>query len=346
MTDTLRDAAPAGDDHFPTGKSEQEVVEGLFEMLESDPEFAEEDHPDADQKPDPEGDEGPDPEDPDEDDDEEESDEDDSKESTDDDEEDDAKATEDLHELPDGSKATLEELKRGYLREADYTRKRQRDSEEHRSAMAETREVREKYSGRLEVLDKVLKEMGPQAPDPALRQSNPGEYAAQVAEYQQYQQTLQGLDKARAEVAEQVSEEQAAEYRQHLATQREKILSAVPEWRDDGVRAAEFAKLQKFATEKYGFTEVEFNGVTHAGLLLMLRENYQLQEQRSKGKKKIEEKRRKGKRKLNPGGADRSESRPSKTRRKAIQAANQRLAKSGSIDDAARAIELALGDDL
>ena len=87
--------------------------------------------------------------------------------------------------LPGGEKVkvTREEAAAGYSRTADYTRKRQHDVNEHNVAMQEVRAVREQYDGKLAKLGEILEKLGPAKPDAALRKTNPGEYAAQKAEY-------------------------------------------------------------------------------------------------------------------------------------------------------------------
>lgn len=249
--------------------------------------------------------------------------------------------------LPGGEKAevTLDELRAGYSRQADYTRKRQRDAEEHRRAMDSLRGVREEYDAKLAKLTETLEEMGPKKPDAALRKTNPGEYAAQKAEYEEHQRYLEAIGSERGTVDESRQQEMLEVRQQIVAQERERLLDAVPEWREDTTRAQqELAELAEFAVSTYGFTQEQLDSVVDHRLLLMLRENKQARDRQTKGREKLEGKKRKARR-LQPGS--RTRTRKGARPKTEAQRMRQQLARGGGgLRDHARLLEMESGDDL
>ena len=242
--------------------------------------------------------------------------------------------------LPGGEKkkVDLNELLSGYSRTEDYTRKRQADAEEHRTAMAEVGEVRSKYDAHLAKLQQVLTEMGPPAPDARLRQTNPGEYAAQLAEYNAYQAELATVGQARDTVAKELSAEEQDRLNRHMASEWQSLLSAVPTWSDQEVRTKELAALMQHGINELGFTKQELESTTDHRLILLLRENYELKQQRKKGKDVVEEKKAKAGKRLKPGNPQRRSARTRKGRQRQ-EALDARAQQTGSVTDVARAIE-------
>jgi len=301
----------------PEGGESEEDEEEEFEFEESGDDLDDEDEEDSD---------------------------DDSEDESDDDEDDEGEDEALLYEVPgsDGEKVTLEEALAGYSRTADYTRKRQRDATEHTEAMVEAREFRKKYADGLEKLQETLSQLGPKAPDAALRKSNPGEFAAQTAEYQAYQDTLNRVGEAQDNIAEEESAEVLQARQDHVNNEWSKIVDAVPAWKDSEVATKELAALRKFAMADYGFAAEEIDQLADSRLFLMLKENHDLKAKRKGGKKKIEQKRKSSKR-LAPGSARTPKTR-SKGRRKAQKQADQLAASTGSVTDAAKAIEMLLDD--
>ena len=142
--------------------------------------------------------------------------------------------------LPGGEKAevTLDELRAGYSRTEDYTRRRQRDAAEHAEMLAETRDKRDAYAEGLERLEATLREMGPKKPDATLRQSNPGEYAAQMTEWQAYEDSINQVGQVKDVVRQEISAEDMEVARAHIQQEWEKVVTAGVERRVCGCRGA------------------------------------------------------------------------------------------------------------
>ena len=249
--------------------------------------------------------------------------------------------------LPGGetTEVSLEELKLGYSRQQDYTRKRQAASEEHSNAMAETRETRDQYRDRLTKVSSILEQMGPAVPTQDLRISNPGEYAAQLAEHQAYQDAISMVSGATQEISAQEQQELQRSQQDHVMQEWGKMTEALPTWTDQAVATKELTDLRQYAIDTHGFTPQEIDSVTDSRLLLLLKSDYDLKQGTTAAAESVENKRAKAKKRLAPGGRKIKGSKKSR-QRKAQGAADQRAAATGNVRDAARAIELALGDEL
>ena len=341
------------------GESVDEATQGLFDALGSDEEFAEETEDDSSPTGDkPEGEDSGSEES------EDDGDEDSEEDLDDDGDDDEDESDEDGDEgegseqelsgdtiikgvpLPGGetTEVTLDELKLGYSRTQDYTRKRQRDAEEHGNAMAEVREVRDQYKDTLSQVSDVLTRLGPQKPDAALRAENPGEYAAQMADYQAFQDSLASVSSETGAISEEEQREIQQAQQAHVQQEWEKLTAAVPAWQDQAVATQELTKLRQFAIEEFGFSAQEIDSVTDSRLLLMLKKSHDLQSQTSEAAAAVESKKAKAKERLAPGGRKTKASAKSR-KRKAQRNADKRATTTGNVMDAARAIELALGDD-
>lgn len=344
--------AVASTDELPAGltldgQTQAEVAEGLFDALGSDelePEFALDETEEADgideSDAEVEEDDGES-----EDEHEVEDDLDDAFEDESDDEMDEEAETEaDLIDvtLPGGekTKVTREEAAAGYTRTEDYTRKRQADVQEHTSVMLEANGLRDKFAVGLEKMDAMLRANGPQKPGPELRVSNPGEYAAQLAEYGAHEESLKQVADTREGINTEQTQEQVANFNEHVSAQWQKVVEVVPEWQDEKVSRVALKELRTFAIAEHGFSEQEIDSLADARLMLMLKENHDLRATRKSTAEKVTKRKAKSTR-LNPGGSNQKGA-TKRSAKKTRQAANQRAASSGSVRDAAAAIELLL----
>ena len=363
MADKKKDEAPPispdnvllpWEKNEPAGSAEKD----LFDLLGSDPEFQEdEDADDADElESDDEDEDESDEQESDDDEDEDESDDEEEDEDSEEDEDDldDEEEDEDpeddpkLHEVKvqgETLKVTLEEALAGYSRTEDYTRKRQADVEEHATEMTGVWEVRSTYDAHLAQLQEVMKQLVPAEPDwGKLREEDPGKYAAAKQDYNDQVVALEKVTEERGRVQAETDKETIAARSVYLQGEFDKMVEAIPEWKNEAVRATEIGELRDFAQKNYGFSDEDLNSVVDHRILLLLRDSKQTQEKTKKGKKEI---RRKGKgaRKMKPGSS-RTLKRKSKTKdREANQRARETLAQSGNVQDAAAAIERMLGDD-
>lgn len=242
---------------------------------------------------------------------------------------------------------TLDEMRNGYLRQADYTRKTQAVAEtrkEIEQAQAEAAQRREEYATRLEQVREALDSMGPAARTAEqwdkLRQQNPTEFAAEWADYQRHKEELAAVEAEQARVGEEAKAEQQEQMQAILAKEQERLLEAVPEWQDKEVAAKEKADLKQYLGETYGYSDQDLSQVYDHRLLVMARKARMYDALEEKGRPQIEEKR-KAAPVLKPGGRARK-GKPSKSRQ--LRERRKTLAQSGSIDDAAALMEMVLDD--
>ena len=232
---------------------------------------------------------------------------------------------------------TLDEALKGYSRTADYTRKTQelatqrKAAEEHISAV---RAERERLAANLTELEQALKDVTPQEPDwvELQKQVTPEEFQASFAQWHVHKQRMEALSAERQKAVEQVQRDRAEQLRAHLATEQEKLLDAIPEWKKDAAKMkAEKAKIAEFAQEM-GFTQAELSELRDHRALVLLRDAMKYREMQSK-KPAITARIDKVKA-ATPGTSGQN-----RTQKTKGQVAKERLGKSGSLDDLAAVFE-------
>lgn len=236
---------------------------------------------------------------------------------------------------------TEDELLKGYSRTADYTRKTQALSEERKSFLAEAdavRSERQKYSDSLEKLANVLKTNAMPEPDwNQLREENPEEFATQWAVWQQQQQRLQAVEQERQRTQQKAQEDEVKRLVEYTKAEHERLLDAVPAWKDPEVETRDLSDLKSFAKSR-GFSDSDLNAVRDHRVVLLLRDamlHEKAQKQRPIAQKKIE-----SVKAATPG--------PARSQTKTVSAAKKahaKLAKTGRLTDAASVFETMFGDD-
>jgi hypothetical protein len=159
---------------------------------------------------------------------------------------------------------------------ADYTRKTQEVAEKRKAAEAEATEYRAKredYAEALKRIDAYLEATKPPEPDWAkLRTENPAEYAAQWAERQRWEHDQQTIKAEADKLAAEKAEENRQKAQAYEADQLERLLTAVPEWKDAEKFKEEGKALREFGIEAYGMEPELFETISDARFVLMLRD--------------------------------------------------------------------------
>jgi hypothetical protein len=237
----------------------------------------------------------------------------------------------------DGTAVPVEEVKKGYLRQADYTRKTQALAEERKSFAEHAEAVRverAQYSQLLSALQQQLTEGDEGEPDwDKLYEHDPIEAVKLERVYrnrrEQREAKLAAIAAENERLAQVHEREQAEHVQRVLVGEREALLKAIPAWKDPKVAKAERAKVKAFAVS-IGFSEDELAQVTDHRAVLGLRmamKYAELSAKRQQGTPPVTPK----VRPMRPGAPADSKS----PRRAEIVQAKQRLAKSGSVKDAA-----------
>ena len=244
----------------------------------------------------------------------------------------------------DGEEITVEELKRGNLRQRDYTRKTQELAEARKQLEANYEEIqreRAQYAQMLPALQERLQQPVEQEPDwDTLYDTDPTmaakaerqwrkqqeERTAQMQAVEAERQRMMGLEQQRLE-------QMQARY---FEEQRQILPELIPEWRDSSVASKEAKDIRGFLL-KEGFSEQDVNGLTNATLVKLARKAMlydQGQTRATEAKKKPKTQ----KTKTLKAGSRSTQPRPKSEQKQALQ----RVRQTGRVQDAAAAIKTLL----
>jgi hypothetical protein len=229
---------------------------------------------------------------------------------------------------------TLEELQKGYSRTQDYTRKTQQIAEVRKHAEAELQAVRaerEQYAQLLGALEAQVQQAAqPNIDWDRLYQEDPIEYVRQREVMRENKEKAEAIQSEQQRLAYVSQQEQAQFMHQRLEHEKEALLAAIPDWKDAKKAQAEKALLVEFG-QKIGFTPDELKSVVDHRAVLMLRKAALYDQMMSK-RGNIKPVTNNGPRPAKPGAAGRVSNSTESVR------AQQRVAKTGRVDDAANAI--------
>lgn len=229
---------------------------------------------------------------------------------------------------------TEDELIKGYSRTEDYTRKTQKLAEERKvfePELAAVREERKRYAESIQKVELALKSVQPQEPDWDEKRKTlpPDQFAALRADWSIHQDRITAVALESRRAAALVADDQLKQRKAYVAAEHAELLKRVPEWKDQAVRETEARGMRDYALSK-GFTDQQVNEVADARTILLLRDAWK-QSVSEKAKPTIRQNIDRL-RAVTPGSAN-----SSAPRKPASELAKQRarLAKTGSIDDAA-----------
>lgn len=169
-----------------------------------------------------------------------------------------------------------EEVIAGYQRQQDATRKTMQAAETRKTAEAEivqARAERDQYVQGLNRLQIQLESALQQQQDidwPALIESDPQEAMRQQHLLGQRQAALQQTRQQQEAIQGQVAAERHEQFVEHLKNQRDQIVAKIPEWKDEGKRAAETVEIRDYLV-KNGYTPAEIENVADHRAILNVR---------------------------------------------------------------------------
>jgi hypothetical protein len=229
---------------------------------------------------------------------------------------------------------TLDELQKGYSRTQDYTRKTQQIAEVRKQTEAELQAVRaerEQYAQLLSALEAQVQQVAqPNIDWDRLYQEDPIEWVRQREVMRENQEKSAAIQSEQQRLAQLSQQEQAQFMQQRLQQGQEALLAAIPDWKDAKKAQAEKALLVEFG-QKIGFTPDELKSVVDHRAGGMLRKAALYDQMMSK-RGNIKPVTNNGPRPAKPGAAGRVSNTTEAVR------AQQRVAKTGRVDDAANAI--------
>jgi hypothetical protein len=147
-------------------------------------------------------------------------------------------------------KVTIDELKKGYMREADYQYKRGEDAKLAKATQAKLDELNEKLT-QVEVELQLESDWFDSGEAKELRELDPDAY---LLRFEKAQNKVRSYQEAKA-----VRDKERNERRQLKAKEEsDKLFTAIPDWIDQGLRTKEAQDAVK-TLQKYGFNESEIN---------------------------------------------------------------------------------------
>jgi len=239
----------------------------------------------------------------------------------------------------DGEEITVEELRRGNLRQKDYTRETQELAETRKQYEAQYSELereRAQYAQLLPALQQRLEQPAEREPDwdtlydtdPTMAAKAERQWRKQQSERQAQLEAVQQEQARMAQIQQQRMQQMQAQY---VDQQREVLPDLIPEWRDSKVAAKEATELRDFLLEE-GFTEEDVSGLANASLVKLARQAMLY----SRGQTRATQAKAKPrpKTKTMKSGSRGSQPKPRAPQEQALQRARQ----TGRVDDAAAAI--------
>lgn len=244
-----------------------------------------------------------------------------------------------------GEEKTVEELKSGYLRQQDYTRKTQALSEEKKvfaEQVAAVDQERAQYAEALPMLAQQIQQSVEQEPDwdtlydtdPALAAKAERQWRKQLEDKQQQLQAVQAEQQRMQQIHQQRMDQARAQF---VEQQREVLPDLIPEWRDTKVAAQEAGEIREFLLQT-GFPEQDIDAMNSALLVKMARlAMLQARGANRADKAKAKPKPAKGSKTMRAGSRG-TQPKP----KNAVREAQQRLKSTGRVNDAAAAIKALL----
>lgn len=232
---------------------------------------------------------------------------------------------------------SLKEALSGYQRQQDYTRAKQAFAEEKRQFVADLENARQQsevYAQLLPAMVQRLQASLPAAPDPSLIDVNPSAYLRQKEAYEQALGDLQAAASEQTRMSEQSQVEQTRKLQAYVAENAVKLPELVPEWKDQKVYERDRHKVRDYLSWR-GFSDDEINQAYDARLVAMAADATKWRELQKGKIKPVAPAPERGLKPTPPA------SKPPAVNRDA-QAARNRLAKSGRVEDAAAAIRALL----
>lgn len=238
------------------------------------------------------------------------------------------------------AEVTEDELVKGYMRQADYTRKTQEAASLRKESEAEKSRVaqeRQRYADALQYFESQIPKV--EAPSPELLDQDPIEFLRQQNAYQQSLQNRQALAVERQRVEQQANYEREQAAQALIRDEAAKLESRLPEWANPEKRSALIQGVQQEMRER-GFSDTEISQLAYAHHFEVVNDarKWRAHEAAMKAKKPLVEKKvRDAPEVVKPGTATNRNS------KEEMQAkARARLKKTGRVEDAAAILAMSL----
>lgn len=158
---------------------------------------------------------------------------------------------------------SVEDLKSGYLRQADYTKKTQALAEQRK----EVDQTKEQYAAALAYMTQATRSGLSQFDGvdwQTLQQQDPAKYQQLSQQYSQAAQQVTAFENAQREFFTQAQQQAEAQHQMQAQQSVETLKTLVPEWNNEL-----YGELREFAGN-YGMTSEEFNRIADYRPIMMM----------------------------------------------------------------------------
>lgn len=257
-----------------------------------------------------------------------------------------AESEDELHTVVvDGEEVQVpyDELKRGYSRQADYTRKTQRLAEAARQVQAKDQQLDQQQAQYAALLNRLHThwtelQSGDEPDWDRLKEEDPVRYSIKREEWRERQEQIGAAEEEMQRVQAMRAQREQALRAQRLQRSEVELQKAIPEWAEDPeLSAKERREMIDFAVDEYGFTVEELKDVDDHRPILLLRDAWLGRQARRKAdelRRNGGKKKRKSPKSARPGSANNRRRRRPK---RVAKDARKRLRSTGS-DRAAQSV--------
>jgi hypothetical protein len=166
-------------------------------------------------------------------------------------------------------KVTLDELKRGYSRDADYRRKTEELSFEKKQFMSEADQQRQDYSKRLSELNQILAFAQQQLNEDASKIDLNQLYEENPVEATKVERQLRLKKEKMIEAAQKLQQEQQRQLSSYVQEQQRILAEKMPEFNDAQKASATKNNLRNFLNS-YGFKDAEIGQIYDHRIVMLV----------------------------------------------------------------------------
>ena len=171
---------------------------------------------------------------------------------------------------------TLDELQKGYSRQADYVRKTQKLAEQRKEVESELSQLQKfseksaQYDEGLRQIEELLSQPDNQEDLQKLKQTNPQAYAIKLAERSEREQQKAKVQAERAKVQQEQQQLQQQQIQKHLKRETDILNEVLPEMKNPKTKQNVMQEIMKGA-KKLNYTNEELSNVyDHRNVLTLL----------------------------------------------------------------------------
>ena len=186
----------------------------------------------------------------------------------------------------DGEQISLSDLRNGYLRQQDYTRKTQEIAEQRRTYTENQRDINALRSEALQGLEALKQQVSAQfrtmeMPDfDWLAENDPGEYVRQKALWEKREHAVRQMYEAEQHIKQKAAEYEAEQHKAAIQESSASFYAKYPELKDAGKSEEAFSEITQYLLDT-GFSKEEIQSVSDFRIIDILWQNIQAQKTRN-----------------------------------------------------------------